>query len=252
MTGTISGLSPSTIAAGGMSQTVSVSGSWMPNVSSDGGAFVVSASVSSCSGSVVSGVAGVTVVSNSWTSGSGISVVVSASATSAGMYVVCARWSAMSEYFTAGLLGIVSVTSVSPAVIPAAVGGSGGSSVMMTVSGVSLVNVSGDASGFVISSSGGGGGGTCASPVSAVTSVNSVFVNSSMVVLNVTDSGSVAGMYLLCMRVSPSTVYFWTGMNVTIGELTVLCCAVLCVSEKERQIERERERELLWLFFSAD
>ena len=204
---------------------MSVVGSSMPNVSGDSRAFVIATSCSSPNSTspltVIS-----TSIANTWNSATSISLSVSASGAASGVYQLCGRWSVVSPYFVAGVFDIVSVTSLTPNVLP--VLSATGQTVALV--GVGLVNVSGDASAFVVSSA------ACASPVSAVTSVSSVFLSSSSVTLSVVDTGAVAGVYSLCMRASSTSGYFSSGLTVTIGffvfvsRLVYVLCSFFCVS----------------------
>ena len=180
----------------------------MPNVSGDNSAFVIAVSCSTPNAMTPSAAAS-TSATNVWNSVSSISVTVGASGAVAGTdYRLCVRWSAVSPYFDAGSFDLLSVTSVVPSVIPASA-----VTQTLTVSGAGLVNVAADAGGFVIS-------GNCnGTPTSAVTSVVSSFTSSTSVSLTVNANGATAGVYLLCMRDSTTSVYFSSGATVTIGEI---------------------------------
>ena len=218
---TISGVSPSTIPIAA-SQSVAINGASMPNVSGDAAAFVVAVSCSAPSWTSPSTVSS-TSATNVWNGATSITASVSSNGAVAGSYELCVRWSAVSPYFRAGAFAIVSVTSVVPSVIPALA-----TTVSVVVSGVSLVNVNGDGQAFVVSSTSCSGG-----PTSVVTSVASSYSSSTSVTLTVSDSGAVAGVYSVCMRVSATTVYFSSGLTLTIGELMILyvvlfMCVYLC------------------------
>ena len=184
----------------------------MPDVSGDGMAFVVSST--GCSS--VSAVTGSSVTSGV-PSGGGSLIRVSVNgggAASGGVYELCVRWSSVSAYFSVGPFAIVTVVSLTPSVIPAV----SGTVQWIAVGGAGLVNVSGgggggDSSAFVVSSS----GCSSSSLSSVVTSVSCVFLSSTSLMLSVVDDGASAGVYELCMRVSATSVYFWSGHNVTIG-----------------------------------
>ena len=205
-TATISGVSPSTIPSAA-SQSVAISGLLMPNVSGDAAAFVVAVSCSVPNSTSPTSVSS-TSATNVWHGATSITASVSANGAFAGSYQLCVRWSVVSAYFRAGAFGIVSVTSVVPSVIPVLA-----TTVSVVVSGVSLVNVNGDGQAFVVSSTSCSGG-----PTSVVTSVASSYSSSTSVTLTVNDSGAVAGVYSVCMRVSATTVYCSSGLTLTIGE----------------------------------
>ena len=199
---TVSNLSPSGIPAVN-GQLLNLSGALMPSVSSDPAAFVIS---TSCTPSV-SAVSGTSTSSSGF--GSSITVTVNAGGlSSGGAYLLCARWTPTSLYFTAGSVNILSFSSLKPSVLPVLSGTV--QSIVMT--GAGFLNVSGDGSAFMISSS-----ACTGTPSSVVTSVNSVFSSSILISLSVVDSGSAAGVYSVCLRTSPATSYFSTGINVTIG-----------------------------------
>ena len=188
------------------SQSVAVVGTSMPNVSGDGSAFVVAASCSTPSTTSPTVLAS-TSATNAFTSSSSIAVSVSASGAVAGVYQLCGRWTASSPYFLIGTFDIVSVTSLTPNVLP--VLSATGQTVALV--GVGLVNVNGDGSAFVVSST------ACGSPTSAVTSVASAFSSSTSIALTVVDTGASAGVYSLCMRTSSSSSYFSSGVTLTVG-----------------------------------
>ena len=190
-----------------VSQSVAVVGASMPNVSGDASAFVVAASCSTPSTTSPTVVAS-TSATNAFTSSSSVSVSVSANGAAAGVYQLCVRWTATSPYFVAGSFDVVSVTSLTPNVLP--VLSATGQTVALV--GVGLVNVNGDGSAFVVSST------ACGSPTSAVTSVASAFSSSTSIVLTVVDTGASAGVYSVCMRASSTSVYFSSGLTLTVGE----------------------------------
>ena len=187
----------------------------MPDVSGDSGAFVIAVSCSLPNATAPT-VVGNSWVTSSWASGSAISLSVSGSGAVAGVYELCVRWSSVSPYFSAGTFDLLSVTSVVPSVISATSGVQ-----IVGVSGAGLLNVSSDGGAFVISRN-------CSVVLSVVTSVWSVFVNSTSVTLNVNAGGATAGVYLLCMREAATSVYFWSGATLTIGEFVHMCVCV-CV-----------------------
>ena len=202
-----------------VSRSVSVVGSSMPNVSGDASAFVVAASCSTPSTTNPTLVAS-TSATNTFTSSSSILVSVSANGAAAGVYQLCARWTAASPYFVAGSFDVVSVTSLTPSVLP--VLSATGQSVALV--GAGLVNVNGDGAAFVVSST------VCTSATSAVTSVTSVFSSSSSIALTVVDTGASADVYSLCMRTSSTSVYFSSGLTLTVGVCVCMCmCVCVCV-----------------------
>ena len=191
----------------------------MPNVSSDVSAFVVAASCSTPSTTSPTVLAS-TSTTNTFTSSSSIAVSVSAGGASAGVYQLCARWTATSPYFLVGAFDVVSVTSLTPLVLPVLSGT--GQSVALV--GAGLLNVGGDGLAFVVSST------VCTSATSAVTSVASVFVSATSITLTVVDTGAVAGVYSLCMRASSTSVYFSSGLTLTVGLFVCLfVCVYVCV-----------------------
>ena len=120
-------------------------------------------------------------------------------------------------YIDSGAIDIVSVTSVSPNVLPVL----SATSQTVAMVGVGLVNVDGDGSAFVVSST------ACSSPTSAVTSVASVFSSSTSIALTVVDTGATTGVYTLCQRITSSSAYFSTGKTLTIGSNMLLCHVLL-------------------------
>ena len=212
---TVSGYVPGGVPTAA-SQSVSLSGAAMPDVSGDNGAFVIAVSCSAPNATAPL-VVGNSWVTSTWASGSAILLSVSGSGAVAGVYELCVRWSSVSPYFAAGTFDLLSVTSVVPSVISAR----SGSQQIVGVSGAGLLNVSSDGGAFVISRN-------CSVVMSVVTSVWSVFVNSTSVTLNVNAGGATAGVYSLCMREAATSVYFWSGATVTIGECVCVCVCV-CV-----------------------
>ena len=201
----IASFSPSAIPAAS-GQNISVVGNSMPNVASDSFAFIVAVSCSSPSMNSPN-ILPSTSSSSVWNSAMSISLTVNTSGAPAGVYHLCVRWNPVSPYFEAGVFDIVSVTSLTPNLI-----GSISSVQSIGLIGAGLVNVSGDAQAFVISTS----SSTCS--VVPLTSVNSVFSNSTALTLYVSDYGAAAGVYPLWLRTSSSTSYFASGLNITIGE----------------------------------
>ena len=186
----------------------------MVDVSGDASAFVVAASCSTPSTTSPTVVAS-TSATNTFTSSSSISASVSANGAAAGVYQLCVRWTSTSPYFVAGSFDVVSVTSLTPNVLPV-LSGSGQSVALV---GAGLVGVNGDGSAFVVSST------VCTAATSAVTSVASVFSSATSIALTVVDTGSSAGVYSLCMRTSSTSVYFSSGMMLTVG----LCVYAVCI-----------------------
>ena len=178
----------------------------MPNVSGDASAFIVAASCSTPSTTSPSVLAS-TSATNTFTSSSSIAVSVTASGATAGVYQLCARWTATSPYFLVGVSDVMSVTSLTPSVLPV-LSGTGQS---VSLVGAGLLNVGGDGLAFVVSST------VCTSATSAVTSVASVFSASTSIALTVVDTGASAGVYSLCMRASSTSVYFSSGLTLTVG-----------------------------------
>ena len=210
---TIIDVKPSIIQAS-IDQIVTVVGASMNNVSGDPAAFIVAVSCSAPD-PIRPTPLNNTSIAAFFSSSSIIIATVQAPHAQGGKYQLCVRWSSSSAYVTASnSLRIVSVDSLKPNVI-----GSMGLVQSIVVTGVNLPNVSGDGQAFVLSSS-----ISCSSLASA--SVYSEFTNSSLLTLFVSDSGSAAGIYALCLRTSPTNAYFPTGMDVTIG----IFCVVLIIS----------------------
>lgn len=163
----------------------------MPNVAADGTAFIIS--TSTCAAAVGSTLIGST--------GSGTSVTLTASASGAvaGVYSLCARWTASSPYVAISSFNIIAGTSNTPPAIPTLAGQA------VSVAGSGLLNVSADASAFVMAA-------TCAAPTpSAVSSIASVFVSGASVTLTINASASSPASLRLCMRASSTSPYFDMG-----------------------------------------
>ena len=194
----VSHLSPS-VALPGSTQIVTISGAFLPNISTDVNGVLVS---SSCLGPLAGSVA-----TNTFLSSSAIIAAITTSvAVSSGNYVACTRWSPSSPYFSIGAFTIMSISSWTPTIIPA-------SSTVQTIAlnGVYMPDLSSDGQAYVLSA-------MCNSmPASAVTSISSLFSNSTSITLLINDAGTVAGVYSLCMRLSPTSSYLATPVNITIG-----------------------------------
>ena len=196
----ISSLNP-TATLPSTTQVVTINGALLPNITSDANGVLVAASCPA-SPTILAG----TSTTNAFSSSSLMTATITTVAAAAGSYLLCVRFTSSSSYSSAGSFSIISLTSWTPAIIPAT---STVQSIALT--GVGMTNMISDCSAYVLAAS------CSATSISAVTSISSSFTSSTSVTLSINDYGAVAGVYTLCLRLSSTSNYIATSLTMTIG-----------------------------------
>lgn len=181
-------------------QLVVLTGTDLVDVSAVPSAFVVAASCTSSTASLVDG--------TSFSFGLS-TVTVDASSSSTGVFRLCMRVSVGTPYFDVGAFHLLDYTAASPATLPIVSSGV----VATTVSGFSLIDLASVTASYLLAAT-----GTCtAAPALAVTSLTATLVDPQQVAMVIDDSGASPATLDLCVRLSTTNAYVFSSVQVALG-----------------------------------